>query len=133
MGCARKRAYEMRHDKTDEADDAAGRDKDTRQQREESHVEAALCTCVDAERYGKLLTEEQHVERAQLGEKVDGERGDDEDGQEKAVPLRVGKTAHRPERSRLHALRIRRHVDDEVRRRDAQSADRCAREHKLYR
>ena len=49
------------------------------------------------------------------------------------MPLRICERAHCPERRRLHALRIRRHVDDEVRRRDAERADRRARKHELYR
>ena len=49
------------------------------------------------------------------------------------MPFRIRKRAHRPERSRLHALRIRRHVDDEVRHRNAQSADRRTREYELHR
>ena len=123
----------MRDNESDEANDAAGRDEDTRQQGEESHVEAALRARVDAERDGELLSEQQHVERTQLREEVDGERSDDEDGQEEAVPFCIREAAHRPERGRLHALRIRRHVDDEVRHRNAQSADRRTREYELHR
>ena len=56
----------MRDNESDEANDAAGRDEDTRQQGEESHVEAALRARVDAERDGELLSEQQHVEGTQL-------------------------------------------------------------------
>ena len=56
----------MRDNESDEANDAAGRDEDTRQQGEESHVEAALRARVDAERDREIFAEQQHVERAQL-------------------------------------------------------------------
>ena len=123
----------MRDDESDEANDAAGRDEHACEERQQSHVEAALRARVDAERDGELLSEQQHVERTQLREEVDGERSDDEDGQEEAVPFCIREAAHRPERGRLHALRIRRYVDDEVRHRNAQSADRRTREYELHR
>ena len=49
------------------------------------------------------------------------------------MPFCIGKAAHRPECGGLHTLRVRRHVDDEVRCGDAERTDRRAREHEFYR
>ena len=132
MRRARESAHEVRHNESNEADDAAGRDEHTCQKRKKRHVNAALTTRVDAQRDGKIFAEKQHIKRTQLREKIDRECGYDEHGQKETVPLRISKRSHRPKCRRLHAVGIRRHVDDEVRRRRAECADRRAREHELH-
>ena len=122
----------MWHHKPHKADDAAGRNEHPRQQREQRHIAAAHRARINAKRHGKLLPKQQHIERAQLGEKVNGEQRHDENRQKKALPFGIGKRAHRPKSRRLHPLRIRRHIHDEVRHRSAERTDGSAREHEFH-